>query len=202
MTEYEGKYLSEANHKKMKNTFIGIGIALIVFGALLIVGGVLLIVKGAGLIGTDMEDPDWFNKSSSGGGYLSGGVVMVAIALAFIFGGIALIVKAHTRELASFAVSSVAPIAKDTVGYASKEILPDVGTALGSVAGTVVNSFNKTKNATNICKKCGKENKKSSKFCASCGTKLDAPITRCSSCGAELESDYSFCPTCGKKVEK
>ena len=203
MAEYEGKYVNEANHKKMRNTFIGIGIALIVVGALLILGGVLLIVKGAGLIGTDMDDPDWFNKSSSGGGCLTGGVFMVGLALAFISGAIALIVKAHTRELASFAVSSVAPVAKDTIGYANKEILPEVGTTLGSVAGTVVNSFNKTKNGSNVCKECGKENKKSSKFCAYCGASLakDQKM-HCTKCGTEIENDASFCPSCGNKIEK
>ena len=145
MAEIEGKYVSEENHKKMKRIFIGIGVALICFAALLIVVGIVLIIKGKGLMDTDMNDPDWFGKSSSGGNWLFGGSSMVALAVMLIGGGIAFIVKAHTRELASFAVSSVAPVASDTIKYANKEIVPEVGKTVETLTGSVVKTVVKAK---------------------------------------------------------
>ena len=190
MAEFEGKYVNEKNHKKMKNIFIGIGVSLICLAAILIAVGVLFIIKGKGLMDTDMNDPNWFDKSSSGGSWLFGGSFMLAISLMFIASAIALIVKVHTRELASFAVSSVAPVASDTIKYANKEIGPEVGKTIA-----------KAKNPGKECPKCGKENKKSSKFCAYCGSEMESKL-HCTECGAELETDAAFCPSCGKKVEQ
>ena len=201
MAEFEGKYVNEKNHKKMKNILIGIGVSLICLAAILIAVGVLLIIKGKGLMDTDMNDPDWFDKSSSGGSWLFGGSFMLAISLMFIAGAIALIVKAHTRELASFAVSSVAPVASDTIKYANKEIGPEVGKTIETLTGSVVKTVAKAKNPGKECPKCGKENKKSSKFCAYCGSEMESKL-HCTECGAELETDASFCPSCGKKVEQ
>lgn len=192
MAEYQGKYVNEETHKKMKKIFNRIGIALIVLGSVMIVGGIALVVIGI----KKMTSPDFFESGAFGGGYVPGGSFLIFFALAFISSGIVIVVRAHTRELASFAVSSVAPVAKDTIGYASQEILPEVGTAIGNVA----KSFNKSKTESVTCKKCGKLNKKTSKFCQNCGASLEQK--HCTVCGSEIEDDAIFCTSCGTKIEK
>lgn len=52
--------------------------------------------------------------------------------------------------------------------------------------------------ASNICKKCGKENELDFKFCAFCGEKL--PYLVCSKCGELYNKDYKFCGKCGGKL--
>lgn len=197
MSELDGKYVNEQNHKKMKNIFIYVGIALIVVAVILIIIGSLLISKGTKLLNTDMESSTWFEDSSSGGRFIVFGTFILGLALMLVVSSIVLFLKAHTRELASFKVSSVAPVATDAIKYANKELLPETKNTIETIA----NGISKAKNNEKACPSCGKENKKSNKFCAYCGAEMEKHL-RCTQCGAELEQDTSFCPSCGKKIEK
>lgn len=197
MSELDGKYVNEQNHKKMKNIFIYVGIALVVVAIALVVCGILLILKGNKLTNTDMESPTWFEDSSSGGRFIVFGTFILGLALMSIVASIALFIKAHTRELASFRVSSVAPVVTDAIKYANKELLPETKNTIETIAKGV----SKAKDNENACPSCGKGNKKSNKFCAYCGAEMEKHL-HCTQCGAELEQNTSFCPSCGKKIEK
>lgn len=202
MAELDGKYVNEENHLKMKKLFKNIGIAMICVAAVMIAIGIVLVVKGSSLMnGSSMDDPDWFKNSEAGGRWVFGGSSLIIFAVAFIAGGITFIVRAHTRELASFAASSVAPVAADTIKYANKEIVPEIGNTLETITGSVAKSISTAKNGGKACPKCGKANKKTNKFCAYCGTEMNS-ILHCTECGAELDADAAFCPSCGKKVDR
>lgn len=211
MSEMKGTYVNEENYKKVKSTLKTIATILFIITAVLFVVGIILIVGGANLEKTSMDDPDWFNKSSSGSGMIVGGMITVSIAVMTLFGAIALLVVAHQREISSFKVSSVAPVASDTISYVGDEIAPKAGKAIGEVArglaggiaGGISTGINEGKKALNTvnCKECGKPNKKTNKFCSSCGKELN-PKTYCGNCGKEVEEDATFCPSCGTKIEK
>lgn len=203
----KGTYVNEENYKKVKKTLKAIAIVLFVIAAVMVAIGVILFIRGAQLHSTDMQDPDWFEQSSHGSGLTVGGFVCVSIAVFAIFGGVALLVVAHQREISSFQMSSVAPVASDTISYVGDDIAPKAGKALGEItkgiAGGISTGINEGKKAFNsiTCKECGKVNKKSNKFCSSCGKELN-PKTYCGNCGKEVEEDSAFCPYCGTKIEK
>lgn len=85
----------------------------------------------------------------------------------------------------------------------------NLGVGLGmisGVSGSVGNKISNTvtgafSNSSNICSKCGTENKSGAKFCKKCGNSLEIHSMYCINCGEKLDVDSDFCSVCGKKVD-
>ncbi len=66
------------------------------------------------------------------------------------------------------------------------------------ISNTVTGAFT---NTSNICSKCGTDNKAESMFCKKCGNSLKTSSEFCTKCGEKLDNDSEFCTKCGKRVD-
>lgn len=207
--EFSGKYVNEQTHQKGKKFFNVIGVVLFIFALIFIAVGVTLLIVGISKSNTSMSDPNWFEKSSSGGFTIFGGIACIILSLGFFSGSIAMFVTAHKRELFAFGASTILPVANDVVDAAApmvEKTAKTVGKSLKPVLGGAVDGVkeSRTENAqtstkTKICSACGAENSVRSKYCKTCG-KLLAEKKYCKNCGDEISPDEKFCEKCGTKV--
>lgn len=195
MTELNGKYVNESNHKKGKKFFIKAGIIADVIGVVLIIVGIILIVKGTSVTKVDMGDSGWADSKMASMGFFMGGSMLSFLGLASIMFSIGMYVSAHRREIMAYSASTVLPVVKEGVEY----IAPTVGNVVEEIASGVSDGIRETK-VEYKCRKCGASVTKRHKYCPNCGEILKQEKT-CKNCGSKLESSTKFCPDCGTEVE-
>ncbi len=210
----EGKIINEENHRKGKKVLIIIGIILAAIAVGLIIGGAILLSNGINLENSvNMDSENWMEIQTQASGQTAGGIFMLVFGVFLIFGSIMTFVFAHRREIASYELSTVAPVLKETTDFVADDLVPNVnktvggfveaisgGIAGGIAKGKAAGTKDKATDKTTKCPKCGAENNSTSKFCGNCGEKL-AKARHCTQCGQKLESNQKFCPNCGTKAE-
>ena len=209
MAENEYQFINEKRHQKGKKFFITLGIIFIVVAVIGIACGVPLLIKGIKLQQVSMEDPDWFDKSSQGAGYLFGGVALIAVLGLAPFGtAIGMFATAYHRDIVAYGASATMPIVGDIAKYTANEIAPSFGKVATNVVKPVVSSVSdpiadsvakaKTKSVGKVCPDCQTENARNAKFCKNCGKSF---MKTCPNCGKSLSSQAKFCDDCGTKMQ-
>ena len=160
MGEMKGKFANEEMYKRWKRRLIVIGSILLVVGVMLAVVGIINISKMVKTI-ADAESSQQSITNGSKNGFW--GVFLTALGGFCSIGGIACLVNAFRREIASFGAATVAPVAKDVADYASEEIVPNVAKSIKDA---------KSDEETKVCSECGAKNKETSNFCGKCGKKI------------------------------
>lgn len=206
MGEFNGKYVNEENHQKVKRTLGRAGRGLLVGGIIMILAGIALLVTGIVTV-VNSEDISFTVAFIPLGGFIFfGGVIMTHFGIMAKF-------ASHARDIASYGASTIFPVASDAMNYTADNIAPAVGRgisnlgkgigdAAGEIAGGVARGVRQAKRDL-PCPNCGELNANDAKFCAKCGTGLAAKTKAngfCPNCGDPTEEGQKFCEKCGQKL--
>ena len=203
MGEMQGKFANEQMYKRWKTRLIIIGSILLVVGIGLAVYGIINFIGaiGAGASSTssstssattfeertsmmDSKFETSRNNMINGAKSSFFGIFLMFFGGIGIMVGISLLTKAFKREMASYGVATVAPVAKDVADYASDEIIPTVVKSIKDAKETKTEEKQDESKETKIeekqgereeviyCSKCGAKNDNLSNFCTKCGNKI------------------------------
>lgn len=147
-----------------------------------IIGPILLLV---GIVMAVVAFVDFFKAFGSDGLERPDKFYLFFIGFPLIAFGGAMTGWGYMRHIASYASSSVAPVAADTINYMADSTRKAFSDTVKTVKGG------------DVCPNCGKVLSDGAKFCDNCGQPAGK---QCAFCGARNDSDSNFCSSCGKKL--